>query len=109
MIRLPPRSTRTDTPFPYTTLFRSMGVLTEFNPNFPLFNTTPGAGTGYFAVAGLCTQIAPFFGGAASIPGCITTRTGRLDAIKAELTDELARLQNGGSTRRHLNHSIGRA
>src|SRR3546814_11234301 len=23
MIRLPPRSTRTDTPFPYTTLFRS--------------------------------------------------------------------------------------
>src|SRR3546814_3745879 len=42
----------------------SSGVLTEFNPNFPLFNTTPGAGTGYFAVAGLCTQIAPFFGGA---------------------------------------------
>src|SRR3546814_4332279 len=34
----------------------SSGVLTEFNPNFPLFNTTPGAGTGYFAVAGLCTQ-----------------------------------------------------
>src|SRR3546814_3673254 len=65
----------------------SSGVLTEFNPNFPLFNTTPGAGTGYFAVAGLCTQIAPFFGGAASIPGCITTRTGRLDALKAELTD----------------------
>src|SRR3546814_19628604 len=25
MIRLPPRSTRTDTLFPYTTLFRSMG------------------------------------------------------------------------------------
>src|SRR3546814_3820447 len=24
MIRLPPRSTRTDTPFPYTTLFRSL-------------------------------------------------------------------------------------
>src|SRR3546814_5737266 len=80
----------------------SSGVLTEFNPNFPLFNTTPGAGTGYFAVAGLCTQIAPFFGGAASIPGCITTRTGRLDALKAELTDELARLQNGGSKRRNL-------
>src|SRR3546814_9296282 len=28
MIRLPPRSTRTDTPFPYTTLFRS--VLTSY-------------------------------------------------------------------------------
>src|SRR3546814_12040027 len=27
MIRRPPRSTRTDTLFPYTTLFRSVGVL----------------------------------------------------------------------------------
>src|SRR3546814_1503011 len=27
MIRRPPRSTRTDTPFPYTTLFRSLGML----------------------------------------------------------------------------------
>src|SRR3546814_3852144 len=27
MIRLPPRSTRTDTLFPYTTLFRSLGEL----------------------------------------------------------------------------------
>src|SRR3546814_13346480 len=27
MIRLPPRSTRTDTPFPSTTLFRSPGAL----------------------------------------------------------------------------------
>src|SRR3546814_17435679 len=27
MIRPPPRSTRTDTPFPYTTLFRSIGKL----------------------------------------------------------------------------------
>src|SRR3546814_9030946 len=27
MIRLPPRSTRTDTLFPYTTLFRSVGQL----------------------------------------------------------------------------------
>src|SRR3546814_4272696 len=31
MIRRPPRSTRTDTLFPYTTLFRSMG--SEFIPN----------------------------------------------------------------------------
>src|SRR3546814_8385331 len=29
MIRRPPRSTRTDTLFPYTTLFRSCGALTE--------------------------------------------------------------------------------
>src|SRR3546814_2409760 len=29
MIRLPPRSTRTDTLFPYTTLFRSLSVLSD--------------------------------------------------------------------------------
>src|SRR3546814_1331291 len=33
MIRRPPRSTRTDTLFPYTTLFRSDGML---NPNVEL-------------------------------------------------------------------------
>src|SRR3546814_5572942 len=31
MIRRPPRSTRTDTLFPYTTLFRSFDVLLETN------------------------------------------------------------------------------
>src|SRR3546814_4354999 len=30
MIRRPPRSTRTDTLFPYTTLFRSLGVADHF-------------------------------------------------------------------------------
>src|SRR3546814_2440280 len=30
MIRRPPRSTRTDTLFPYTTLFRSTGSLTRY-------------------------------------------------------------------------------
>src|SRR3546814_10987477 len=30
MIRRPPRSTRTDTLFPYTTLFRSIPILTVF-------------------------------------------------------------------------------
>src|SRR3546814_4107004 len=37
MIRRPPRSTRTDTLFPYTTLFRSIGLLsgelTGFDPS----------------------------------------------------------------------------
>src|SRR3546814_5983400 len=33
MLRLPPRSTRTDTLFPYTTLFRSYGDTTEHKPN----------------------------------------------------------------------------
>src|SRR3546814_663169 len=59
MIRRPPRSTRTDTLFPYTTLFRSMieaeelGVtsknvdekLNSTNPNIKrLLGVTPGAG-----------------------------------------------------------------
>src|SRR3546814_4696533 len=30
MIRRPPRSTRTDTLFPYTTLFRSLGLLSGY-------------------------------------------------------------------------------
>src|SRR3546814_8104096 len=33
MIRRPPRSTRTDTLFPYTTLFRSVGMIIEMMPN----------------------------------------------------------------------------
>src|SRR3546814_1788848 len=41
MIRLPPRSTRTDTLFPYTTLFRSPDVLSAFFPvgDIPLLFT----------------------------------------------------------------------
>src|SRR3546814_1864528 len=34
MIRRPPRSTRTDTLFPYTTLFRSPGILRDVDRNF---------------------------------------------------------------------------
>lgn len=74
------------------------GVFTDFNPNFALFNTTPGVGVGYFAVAGLCARIsAP-----AGIPGCIATRTGRIDDLVAELKAEQARLAAGGSRRRNL-------
>src|SRR3546814_3965733 len=36
MIRRPPRSTRTDTLFPYTTLFRSNGLLSLLPPGLPL-------------------------------------------------------------------------
>src|SRR3546814_4848880 len=32
MIRRPPRSTRTDTPFPYTTLFRSSAPFPDMKP-----------------------------------------------------------------------------
>src|SRR3546814_11179935 len=42
MIRRPPRSTRTDTPFPYTTLFRS---ILEESRSVP----------GFFNAAGICS------------------------------------------------------
>src|SRR3546814_4095458 len=38
MIRRPPRSTRTDTLFPYTTLFRSAHVTQWANENEPVFS-----------------------------------------------------------------------
>src|SRR3546814_8435270 len=43
MIRLPPRSTRTDTLFPYTTLFRSFGSAV-FALRFCLLHLPPEAG-----------------------------------------------------------------
>src|SRR3546814_7539078 len=43
MIRRPPRSTRTDTLFPYTTLFRSVGSLTsdKAHPAATLYRLDP--------------------------------------------------------------------
>src|SRR3546814_14735076 len=37
MIRRPPRSTRTDTLFPYTTLFRSLALSTAFTAGLAVF------------------------------------------------------------------------
>src|SRR3546814_4617368 len=47
MIRRPPRSTRTDTLFPYTTLFRSRAALHAFVglPPARVIPVTPGTGT----------------------------------------------------------------
>src|SRR3546814_8054438 len=61
MIRLPPRSTRTDTLFPYTTLFRSTGevVCLRNGLEFALRRVAPGVIGTYEAArctAGLCDQ-----------------------------------------------------
>src|SRR3546814_13347228 len=41
MIRRPPRSTRTDTLFPYTTLFRAAGfIMTETRPDYVVVGET---------------------------------------------------------------------
>src|SRR3546814_2865882 len=42
MIRRPPRSTRTDTLFPYTTLFRSLSTSAQFSPRSSLRNRAAG-------------------------------------------------------------------
>src|SRR3546814_8358225 len=42
MIRRPPRSTRTDTLFPYTTLFRSAGAAASFPPAASAWRRTRG-------------------------------------------------------------------
>src|SRR3546814_11653313 len=66
MIRRPPRSTRTDTLFPYPTLFRSMNNVSFWLlvPAFILFlgsmfvpggSAGPGAGTGWTLYAPLST------------------------------------------------------
>src|SRR3546814_18179235 len=44
MIRRPPRSTRTDTLFPYTTLFRSARLLLPIPSRQPPVRPRPGAG-----------------------------------------------------------------
>src|SRR3546814_4614317 len=44
MIRRPPRSTRTDTLFPYTTLFRSHGMQIPFKGCFPADRFRLGVG-----------------------------------------------------------------
>src|SRR3546814_19166268 len=52
MIRRPPRSTRTATPFPYTTLFRSPG------PVVTMYELEPAAGIKASRVIGLADDIA---------------------------------------------------
>src|SRR3546814_12065781 len=51
MIRRPPRSTRTDTLFPYTTLFRSIPVVALFLSGRPMF-TNPEINAADAFVAG---------------------------------------------------------
>src|SRR3546814_14278028 len=83
MIRRPPRSTRTDTLFPYTTLFRSLGL------------TAPGAGE-YHAmslrvVGCQLTRIPSQFGSLSQV-GCADTTRWRHGYRSEEHTSELQSL-----------------
>src|SRR3546814_7982977 len=55
MIRRPPRSTRTDTLFPYTTLFRSLLC----PPDWPTACTALRRLRTYWTVAGMCWRAMP--------------------------------------------------
>src|SRR3546814_6238621 len=50
MIRRPPRSTRTDTLFPYTTLFRSLIIFSRLTCSRLEIDTTPKASSGYLLI-----------------------------------------------------------
>src|SRR3546814_1093403 len=53
MIRRPPRSTRTDTLFPYTTLFRSYGLAEFVNKTYGLIFLAATIAAAYLATAAL--------------------------------------------------------
>src|SRR3546814_14571779 len=77
MIRRPPRSTRTDTLFPYTTLFRSIRSMSAVDVNLKLFEMV-----GRIALRGLwLVWIANDF---AKVPQPVP------DGDRAEAIDELA-------------------
>src|SRR3546814_3371558 len=93
MIRRPPRSTRTDTLFPYTTLFRS-GFLRNPLADPGLFGIAPGAAlgavlsfwTGYAASAWLLPVFALIgAGGAMALLALIAGREGRSEEHTSEL------------------------
>src|SRR3546814_8871198 len=65
MIRRPPRSTRTDTLFPYTTLFRSSlaAALQHDPPPQQSWLPTASAGNGFSAIAAFRFRFAPPPGG----------------------------------------------
>src|SRR3546814_17387014 len=95
MIRRPPRSTRTDTLFPYTTLFRSAGIIKYFENILSAFNDQvlgkifeflpqgledlmvmlfhPFVGEGWHLTLGVLFMLIVIF-----LPGCLMEGAGRI-------------------------------
>src|SRR3546814_2765109 len=89
MIRRPPRSTRTDTLFPYTTLFRS--------------NVKPGYGLNYLvpqgkAVPATAVNVAEFEAKRAEYEA-------KAASVHSEATDRLAKLEGASVTIRSEEHT----
>src|SRR3546814_4393429 len=77
MIRRPPRSTRTDTLFPYTTLFRSAFLAAAFFG--AAFLAAAFFGAAFFFAAGF------FFAGAGAATGAAGGTSGRSEEHTSEL------------------------
>src|SRR3546814_904543 len=102
MIRRPPRSTRTDTLFPYTTLFRSIDLRKWLKGKryFSLCHADP--------VVFDLQLAAPLGGGKRSQEdGAAAGR--ELDGIRQEVEQDLAQPGVVGEQHRHLRRPIGRA
>src|SRR3546814_12245703 len=92
MIRRPPRSTRTDTLFPYTTLFRSEGVIDFAN------NARPDR-LGDLRQQGLSAERAVLDCGLDhAIPATLPVRQNCLDVVGVPLVEDL----HGGIQTLHL-------
>jgi len=83
----------------------SGSVLLNVNENFALYNTTPGAGPGWFAAQGLCGAINP--GNASGAAACATQRLGILNSLRDQLIAEEERVKNGGDSAKRRNLAGG--
>ncbi|KJS04325.1 MAG: hypothetical protein VR73_14675 [Gammaproteobacteria bacterium BRH_c0] len=83
----------------------SGSVLLNVNENFALYNTTPGAGPGWFAVQGLCGALNP--GNAAGSQACATQRLGILNSLRDQLIAEEERVTTGGDSAKRRNLAGG--
>src|SRR3546814_19175356 len=87
MIRRPPRSTRTDTLFPYTTLFRS--VVNEHRSW--IIQTFPNSGPEFIRAVEITNSAAAIYG-FARLAGAGVSMTVKLRNARAQLKKEAAEL-----------------
>src|SRR3546814_17692806 len=97
MIRRPPRSTRTDTLFPYTTLFRSMPIVDLNLLRITSFRISTTGGSLYRVATGAYTLLMPLmlqlgFGYSAAAPTRTRWPTPKRTERSEEHTSELQSL-----------------
>src|SRR3546814_333281 len=104
MIRRPPRSTLTDTLFPYTTLFRSFDVgvipdpMNSFNDKISMNKVFEYSALGVPSVSYPLTETKRLLGDVGTYAGDATP-SGLADAIATLLRDDALRLEKGRRSR----------